>query len=821
MSWAKWDLEHRSSGVRETQISGVSTKVTSGGKHLGNIHKEANGTHTAVTKVGGVLQSHNFQSHQGALNHIRKTHGLPGISAKKTAPSTPPPSKYDKAKAEAEEASKKANTSNTAEAHFNAVTAHGKAMDAAGPGTAQYYDHMSFQHEHLDKGKKLAAANTAKKVATPVAKKVAPPNPQPTLTDRVAAALNASAHANKVKTSEAHKAAEKAHLAASEKATSMGMGSVASSHLTAAMQHNAETKKLAVPAAKKTAPSAPAHAFASWDAEHGSGGGGVSSADKIAASIRGALGPGTLSAPKVESKTGKSGSTISRAESARSVVAHVQKKDMKRPAPVKGEKDQADAFRTKIRMAEYNRKKEAAKAADPVNALTPKTEVNLNPHTTAPKADDFPTAHANAAQAGKDAMKVNTVEAHQKAIAAQQKAIDLAPAGKSVAGYKGNIELHQKAINKLGGTAPAAKKTASPQSSADKIAAMIKGTHAEQHGKTAAPAKKVAAAAPKVETPAAPAPKHTVPELKEKTYAAGSAEDLANKAEEATRTANESPSYVNHQKAYEAHSAVLSKLSASDPGMHKARDYHTLMQGFHRFAADHPAKVVPAGLKEKHEDKLADRLPQAGTHQMHTAFTDTASRRHSQQMYEAVPKASESKLTPGQKSSIGAYTGSAYTTINTYHRQILQGKGHMTQSSQDAAKKHTANLDAAFAKQPALQHDLVTYRGTRNADEMFGKVGERVGGEFVDHGYTSTSSHAAVGGGFGGGISNASAAPSTLIRVLHPAGSKVLKPSEVGSFHDAEREILTPRGTRFHIAADRVVTLQNGKTQRQVDLIRK
>lgn len=732
-------------------MSAASTKVTSGGKHLGNIHKEANGTHTAVTKVGGTLQSHNFQSHQGALNHIRKAHGLPGISAKKAAPSTPP-----------------------------ASAPHMPGMGLASP-------------------KKTTA------------KKAASPSTPVTLADKKAKALYASEHANKVQTPEAHKLAEQAHKAVVDHATSMGMHTTASTHMATAVQHHSAAKALTAP--KKTAaPSAPAHAFASWDAEHGSGGGGVSSADKIAAGIRGALGPGKMDAPKVESKTGKSGSTISRAEASRSVASHVLKKDMKRPAPVKGEKDAADAFRTKIRMAAYNEKKKQAAAADPVNKMTPKTEQVVNPH-------DKP--HAEAAKvATEKAFAHPTVENHKAAEKAVLAAAKEAAASGNASGashWTKLAMLHGKHADELSKSSPAS-------SSADKIAAMIKGTHAEQHGKTPAPAaKKVAAAAPKAEESKVEAPKHTVPELRQQTHAPGSSEDAANKADEATRLANENPSYVNHQKAYEAHTAALNKLSTAkaSPGMFKARDYHTMMQGYHRFAADHPGKVIPAGVKEEHTDKLADRLPQASAHQMHTAFTDTNSRRHSQQMYEALTKAGDTKLTAGQKSSIGAYTGSGYTTINTYHRKVVNGNEHMSADSQAYAQKHTANLDAAFAKQPALEHDLVTYRGVRNANTMFGQVGERVGGEFIDHGYTSTASHAAVGSGFGGGTAGATAENNTLVRVLHPAGSKVLKPSGVGSFNDSEREILTPRGTRYHIAADRVVTLQNGRTQRQVDLIRK
>ena len=697
MSWAKWDAEHRSAGVRVADVGGGRSKVTSGGKHLGNIEKQGN-LYKAVTKVNGNLQSHTALTHQGALNHIRAVHGLPAVSSKKAAAPQVP---------------------------------HVPGMGLASP-------------------KKTAAKKTA--AAAP----------------KTAAAARDAMHA---------------------------------------------------PApAKKTA--APFHA---WNAEHGSGGGGVSSADQIAASIRGALGPGKMDAPKMTSKTGKSGSTISRAAESRSTAAHVLKKDMKRPAPVKGEKDPADAFRTKIRMAAYNEKKKQAVAADPVNAHTPHTEEALNPHDMSPtdKAEAYMKARKAANAAGSKAMQENTVAAHQAAYDAHNKAMGLATSYGIKKGHRGNMELHAKQIQKLGGTVnsgkgtPAVKKTAA-SSSADKIAAAIKGAHAEQHGKVvpSAPAVKKAAA-PKAE---APKVAHTVPALVENKHAEGSVEDLANKADAATHAANASPSYVNHQKAYQAHAAVLSKLgstSHSGSDQYKARDYHTMMQGYHRFAADHPSQVIPAGVKEEHTDKLADRIPQASAHQMFTSFTESNSRRHSQQLYTALPRASEAKLTAAEKSSIGAYSSSGYGTINAHHRN----PGKLSATDKAYAEKHTANLDSAFRKQPALEHDLVTYRGTREADKLFGKVGEKVGGEFVDHGYTSTATHAAVGGGFGGGMAGSNT--NTLVRILHPQGSKVMKLSDTSSFGDSEREVLTPRGTRFHIAADRIVTLQNGRTQRQVDLVRK
>lgn len=546
-NWAAWDAAHRGAGVKTAVVSPGRHKVTSGGKHLGNIEKRGD-KHVAVVKADRGLQSKEFGSHEEALNHIRTEHGLSHASVPK--------------------------------------------------------------------------------------------------------------------------------LPASK-----------------------------VPAApKKSSASKPAPAWSQWDAEHGSGGGGVSSADRIAAQIHGSLGHASApGAPKTTEMRGrgKNRSVVSQGALSTSTASHATKSGFKRLAPVKGEKNQFDSAQTKIRMAEYNRKKKAAVAHDPVDQKTPDTEIRVNPHKTSGSA------------------------------------------------------------------------------SADRIAAAIRAVHAE-HKASAPP----------------PAPK----------YEPGSHEDLADKAEAATKTAREQNTKVSHLSAADMHKDAGSTHGASES---KAYTYHSQMAAYHKAAAHSPSTLINPGVSEEHKDEQHSRFP-SGLHQMLSSFMDTLSRRRSQKMYESVPEASATGLLAHEKTAVRNYTGSSYSSVNGH----LRGTSPASGSNLHHVDGVTAGLDSAFEKQPGLKQDLVTYRGVKKAGDMFGPVGSKVGGEFQDLGYGSTASHAAITRGFG-------ASGGALIRVLHPAGSKLMRPSTVGSFGDAERELLVPRGVRFHVAADRMVTTNNGEIMRQIDLIRK
>jgi len=585
--------------------------------------------------------------------------------------------------------------------------------------------------------------------------------------------------------------------------------------------------------------------WAKWDEAHGHGSGSMTSAERIAAQIRGSLGHGGAAEHKTTEVRGRSGSVISRAEGSRSSAGHVLKKDMKRPAPVKGEKDAADSFRTTIRMAEYKRQKAAATAGDPVDKLTPKNEIHTNPHSPAGLS-------ARAHEATKTAEFAPSVETHHAAAKAHLYASAAAAAAKqfkSAADHQHQAHLHLKEaslevkhgptltpsqLKKLRDAAVSATTHANSEKTEaahrDAAEAHAKASYAasamgkpviakdhlnaaKKHSTTANeiaknPTKpgmssnKIAAAIKSVRS------LHKTAHPEPVTHKPGSLEDLANKAEEATAHAQKHPDYNTHKAAADAHTLA----SKHADHYSKAGSYHTTMAGYHNFAATHPSSVIPAAVVQEHKDEHASKFP-AAVHGLFSSFMDTITRRRSQKMYDSVPKASEIGLTPTQKTSILKYTGNGYSVINGHLRGTYKSLDTGL-DSKSRLDEHVAKIDAAFDKQPSLADDLITYRGVNHPEKLFGQVGEKVGGEFQDHGYVSTASHASVTSGFGGQT-------GALIRIIHPKGSKLLKPSDVGAFGDAERELLMPRGSRFHIAADRIVTQHNGVQRRMIDLVRK
>jgi hypothetical protein len=126
----------------------------------------------------------------------------------------------------------------------------------------------------------------------------------------------------------------------------------------------------------------------------------------------------------------------------------------------------------------------------------------------------------------------------------------------------------------------------------------------------------------------------------------------------------------------------------------------------------------------------------------------------------------KSSLTSKENSSIVAYSGSAYHSINSSLR-----KG-------DASNAHVAAIDAALAKSPGLPHDTVLKRG------MGGNFPVEVGMTYHDKGYMSTS----VSEGFGG---------SNKMVINAPKGSKGAY--LVQSSHPGEKEFLLPRGSQIKV----------------------
>lgn len=178
--------------------------------------------------------------------------------------------------------------------------------------------------------------------------------------------------------------------------------------------------------------------WAEWDAAHGHGEGRTRSADKLAAMIKGTLGHTAAPAPS----HGSHGS----------VVHRTTKKDLKRPAPVKGEKDSADSMRTQIRMAAYQRKKAAATGQDPVDKATPRTEQKVNPHTptsaeklVADRNGRYETARHEAYQATRAADSGQADPAKDRAAAeAHRRAADLAPDDQKQRAHDTQARIHRQ-----------------------------------------------------------------------------------------------------------------------------------------------------------------------------------------------------------------------------------------------------------------------------------------------------------------------------------------------------------------------------------------
>lgn len=124
-------------------------------------------------------------------------------------------------------------------------------------------------------------------------------------------------------------------------------------------------------------------------------------------------------AARIKEALGGGGATSARMGS--STVTNPTKKDFKRAAPVKGEKDAADSMRTRIRMASYNRGKNGTTVEDEVAARTPRTEVAVNPHDGRPaasvKAHDTASATAKKTSAEKHAERVSTAPAEVPEVA--------------------------------------------------------------------------------------------------------------------------------------------------------------------------------------------------------------------------------------------------------------------------------------------------------------------------------------------------------------------------------------------------------------------
>lgn len=143
-------------------------------------------------------------------------------------------------------------------------------------------------------------------------------------------------------------------------------------------------------------------------------------------------------------------------------------------------------------------------------------------------------------------------------------------------------------------------------------------------------------------------------------------------------------------------------------------------------------------------------------------------------------------LKAGQKSSIRAYTGSAYGDINNY----LRGKSTYVSES---TLTHVKNMDAGIATSKA-KADFVVMRGLapKAVNQYIAAGNFEVGKTMIDTGYVSTTSQHHTASGFKGG----SEGYHMVIRVKK---GQSIAPVNDFSKNSGEGEFIMPRNSAFQI----------------------
>ena len=139
------------------------------------------------------------------------------------------------------------------------------------------------------------------------------------------------------------------------------------------------------------------------------------------------------------------------------------------------------------------------------------------------------------------------------------------------------------------------------------------------------------------------------------------------------------------------------------------------------------------------------------------------------------------KYSADEQAGIIKYAGSGYSTINN---GLRRNDGDIEKVQQ---KKAVAALDKAMQR-GAVPEDTVVYRGVKT-QAMVSKL--KVGDEFQDHGFVSTSLHKKVGEKFG---------KEAVIEITVPKGAKAIAFDSVFTGgHMGEHELLLPRGSKFKV----------------------
>lgn len=194
---------------------------------------------------------------------------------------------------------------------------------------------------------------------------------------------------------------------------------------------------------------------------------------------------------------------------------------------------------------------------------------------------------------------------------------------------------------------------------------------------------------------------------------------------------------------------------------------------------DDLVSLTMAAAKVKSKQALSDAKDRAFTLAQHPGGDDTLARAY----------------------SVEAYTGNAFHGINRTLRE----------KSRWESPDHTEisrTLDRAIADTPALDKDLIVYRGVsgRVLDQLDG-----LGKTLQDDGFVSTASVIGTAAQFG--------SKDAVLQILVPAGTKALPVGDL-SLTKFEAEILLPRSTQFRVVGfDEIDLPDNGGKRRIIKMI--
>ncbi len=177
-------------------------------------------------------------------------------------------------------------------------------------------------------------------------------------------------------------------------------------------------------------------------------------------------------------------------------------------------------------------------------------------------------------------------------------------------------------------------------------------------------------------------------------------------------------------------------------------------------------------------------------------------------VYNSMPKLADFTTTNEAKQAVADYTdGSVADGVNRTLRLGAPDENGIPEYKRANAKTAVviAGMDQAFRDVPPLSHPVTVFRGVSDVREMFGDVGERVGGEFDDKAFTSTSTSPQVADWF----ARASQQDKAVLTIHVPAGAKAINPDKMGMFGDMAREVVLNRGGRYRVLSDKVVPSQS------------